>query len=219
MRSNSIKCTACSGKKNSKAINDAEMLHPVLNVPICNACFLSYKQSEQQLQVIDVLTQKASAKSEESKLQDFQAASVSSIKEQQEINKSFCVWCGFGDGCELFLCDSCTACFCSDCVSRNFGQLEMKRVRKLEIWFCYICKPTPLIEGLRSGAYKNADGNTSSSVAESVQAYNSLEKVIFWIVPTELTSFWMYHLSRPLRLLRSKIELNEKKNWKKWKKV
>jgi hypothetical protein len=61
------------------------------------------------------------------------------IENNQEI---YCLWCGMGDGCELFMCDTCVHSFCTDCLTRNFGIKESNKVRDLKFWTCYVCSPT-----------------------------------------------------------------------------
>ena len=102
-RSDILKCTACWND------SDAELLHPVLNVPICGACNVALENAD--LAVVDN-------------------------------QSSSCTWCGGGDGNELYMCDTCVRCFCTDCVTRNFGASESHRVRALKVWQCYICSPT-----------------------------------------------------------------------------
>ena len=109
-RSKVVLCTACS------AGNDAELLHPVLSVPICGACLSAIQDADQAIE-------------------NHQIAS--------------CVWCGGGDGCELYMCDTCVRSFCVDCVERNFGQQESNHVRELSYWSCYVCIPTEKLELLQ----------------------------------------------------------------------
>ena len=109
-RSKVVLCTACS------AGNDAELLHPVLSVPICGACLSAIQDADQAIE-------------------NHQIAS--------------CVWCGGGDGCELYMCDTCVRSFCVDCVERNFGQQESDHVRELSYWSCYVCVPTKKLELLQ----------------------------------------------------------------------
>ncbi|RYG61383.1 hypothetical protein EON64_18610, partial [archaeon] len=66
-----------------------------------------------------------------------------------EANEVSCVWCGQGDGSLLFMCDSCSLSFCTDCVSRNLGAAEAKRVRDLEVWACYVCSPSLLLQAIQ----------------------------------------------------------------------
>ena len=103
-------CTACSTG------NDAELLHPVLSVPICGACLSAIQDADQAIE-------------------DHQIAS--------------CVWCGGGDGCELYMCDTCVHSFCVDCVERNFGKQESDHVRGLSYWSCYVCAPIEKLELLQ----------------------------------------------------------------------
>lgn len=170
----STKCTACSTEsvktRGSKHPNDAEVLHPILFVPICNSCFMAFKQSQQQLEVIDILESGKLSSDETMSLTNRTTELQSGIN--NEDNKPYCIWCGFGDGCELFFCDTCTFSFCSDCVRQNFGQRESNRVKKLEIWSCYACAPTEQMTTLQSSGSKHIDNHSSHSIA-----YTSLEKV------------------------------------------
>jgi len=169
-----IKCTACSKGKNSKSMKDAEVLHPILGVPVCTACLMSFQQSEKQLQIIDMVSSTSSSSEIVSPL--IQSSEINGDAKKANHNKSYCIWCGFGDGCELFLCDTCPFSFCSDCISRNFGINEMKKVRKLDIWCCYQCLPTPQMSALKAFADSL---NESSKVifGTSTIAYNSIDKV------------------------------------------
>jgi hypothetical protein len=127
-----LECTACSNG------NYAEHLHPLLHVPLCGPCKLSYTYRDLTL---------------------------------DDKNESSCVWCGLGDGCELFMCDSCIHSYCTDCISRNFGLEETKIVREKSTWTCYTC-------------------STSSKLAEvqvegSELSFYSLEKVFAQIRPPD----------------------------------
>ena len=169
------KCTACSAEslknRGSKHPNDAEVLHPILRVPICNSCFMGFKQSQQQLEVIDILDNGKIA-SEESSSPNTKDGKTEIRQSKNNINnpenKPYCIWCGFGDGCELYFCDTCPFSFCSECVRQNFGSRESIRVKKLELWSCYECAPTEQMISLRDLASKSVDSN---------MAYTSLEKV------------------------------------------
>lgn len=88
----------------------AEHLHPLLVVPICGSCHASVK-----------------------------ARDVFIDEDEGDANEGSCVWCGRGDGSKLFMCDTCPKSFCTDCVTRNFGQQEAATVGPLEIWSCYLC--------------------------------------------------------------------------------
>ncbi len=64
-------------------------------------------------------------------------------------NMQSCIWCGLGDGCELFMCDTCVHSFCTDCVERNFGAAEAEQVRAADWWSCYLCNPTEKFKALQ----------------------------------------------------------------------
>lgn len=97
-------CTGCNRHV------DAEIFHPVLQVPICGACAASVKNRDKF------------------------------IFEKNEVS---CIWCGFSDGNELLMCDTCNFAFCTSCVSRNLGEKVMNDVREADFWSCYHCSPTP----------------------------------------------------------------------------
>lgn len=59
-----------------------------------------------------------------------------------EKNEVSCIWCGFSDGNELLMCDTCPFVFCTSCTARNMGEEEMNEVRSLDFWSCYHCQPT-----------------------------------------------------------------------------
>lgn len=105
-----IMCIACS--KGS----DAEVLHPILKVPICGGCNAALNDADQAI-----------------------------INE----NRISCTWCGLGDGCELFMCDTCPNSFCTDCIERNFGLQEAEEVRAASVWTCYCCFPTMKFQALQ----------------------------------------------------------------------
>ena len=55
----------------------------------------------------------------------------------------FCRWCG--DGGYVLSCDYCAKGFCDQCINRNFGEGEDKRISALVPWSCYACEPGPLL--------------------------------------------------------------------------
>ncbi|KAK6634108.1 hypothetical protein RUM44_004716 [Polyplax serrata] len=54
----------------------------------------------------------------------------------------YCRWCG--EGGTIFTCSKCICGFCSICVKKHFGKLELKRVQEEDDWLCYFCNPKPL---------------------------------------------------------------------------
>jgi hypothetical protein len=97
-------CTACPKR------TVAELLHPVLHVPICGPCNAQIKDADRTVVDNQIL---------------------------------ICVWCGNDNDANLMMCDTCVNSFCFDCVSRNFGNTEAVRVKRLDVWSCFTCAPTP----------------------------------------------------------------------------
>mmetsp|Transcript_23164 Transcript_23164/g.51928 ORF Transcript_23164/g.51928 Transcript_23164/m.51928 type:complete len:292 (+) Transcript_23164:91-966(+) len=133
MRSKLIICTACDNNA------DAEVLHPLLQVPICGACSSAYKEWRV---VGSAVVTEAEAVVEA----DVEAEGEAKAKKK---NDSFCTWCGLGDDNTLCMCDGCVRSFCSDCIRRNFGRAEAGRVIGKEGWRCYCCSPTEALKALQ----------------------------------------------------------------------
>ncbi|XP_063223962.1 uncharacterized protein LOC134531881 isoform X2 [Bacillus rossius redtenbacheri] len=49
----------------------------------------------------------------------------------------FCRWCGQGG--RLICCSLCSNVFCEKCISRNFGTTQLRRIKKADDWFCFVC--------------------------------------------------------------------------------
>ena len=50
------------------------------------------------------------------------------------------------------MCDTCPKSFCVECIKRNFGEKESKRVLELQIWSCYVCFSTEKMQKLQIDA-------------------------------------------------------------------
>jgi hypothetical protein len=82
------KCTACNRNR------DAEFCHPDLHVPICGACNSALTESKKN-EVHEADT---------SGIPPLHQQHVQVVA-QTDQNISFCIWCGFGDGSNLLMCD------------------------------------------------------------------------------------------------------------------
>lgn len=114
--------------------NDAEFVHSTLLVPLCGPCHNLVEEAK-KTKVTDINENDSSNTPSSS-------SDSSGPPPPKKINDKFCQWCGWGDGNELFLCESCSNTCCTDCVARNFGEKESQRVRALDVWQCYSCNPT-----------------------------------------------------------------------------
>jgi hypothetical protein len=87
-----------------------------------------------------------------------------------------CIWCGDGDGPELFMCDSCPLSYCVDCITRNFGIKETNRVRPLKTWYCYLCLSNRDEENSVSSSATSAS-TTTPSAATRLKGKSLLDKL------------------------------------------
>ena len=126
-----LACTACDRG------HDVEYVHPVLGVPICASCNVAIKEVKKHV-IVNFMKDEGG---EVKKYMKTVGSGDEAIKKERT-NDDYCIWCGFGDGNELFMCDDCDYTFCNECVIRNLGKPEAKRVRHLKPWSCYVCIPT-----------------------------------------------------------------------------
>lgn len=73
----------------------------------------------------------------------------------------YCRWCGEGKG-QLICCDTCPKAFCSGCIERNFGAVELKRLSELsDRWNCFLCSPQRLYDLQRIKGWRTVNFDES----------------------------------------------------------
>jgi hypothetical protein len=140
-------CTACSEG------NDVEYVHAILHVPVCGPCNAKLAEAKKNVttNLYDENDNNPPDKTEQNKHK----------------NNPYCIWCGSGDGCELFMCDSCPLSYCTICVTRNFGKPSSKQVRGLKVWQCYACNPTNQLKTVDSSVSYNSLDKAYSAVRDA----------------------------------------------------
>ena len=120
-----LQCYACVRRSgiglcewvNSKHQKVPQQFHPIMRVPMCDACYIHYHN------------------------QDFQ---VNWNEESGKMEHDTCRLCAT-EG-HLVFCGNpeCAQAFCQDCILRMVGQEDLDEILERDPWVCFCCEPKPI---------------------------------------------------------------------------
>ncbi|ACO65149.1 predicted protein [Micromonas commoda] len=120
-----LQCYACVRRSgvglcewvNSKHQKVPRQFHPIMRVPMCDACYIHYHN------------------------QDFQ---VNWNEESGKMEHDTCRLCAT-EG-HLVFCGNpeCAQAFCQDCILRMVGQEDLDEILERDPWVCFCCEPKPI---------------------------------------------------------------------------